>query len=420
MIYGLESQSEKKISTLKRLYTDFPRSHFIPDAYFELGSEYLALKNNREAEKYFMYVIDDFKGNPLVGKSYAVLGRMYYNANQDNKAVEMYTRLYKEYPGTAEAKAAAEQVKRIYIENGRPGDYDKWIKDMGVSIPASEKDSLYYEVAYTYYTKSDYKNAINSFATYLREMQNGAFVVSAHYYKAIAHETLKQNKEAIEDYKVVADANGSEFQEDAVLSLLRLYGPNAPCEEMVPYLDKIEKLTKVREIRYKAWTELLHCYQKMKRIADAREIAAKIGDELSCPDDLKAEALVFEGVAFYDEKKYQDALDKFSDAYTKYNNRFAAEAKYREAVVFYAQNNTEQCKTACYYVMDQYSSYDYWVGKAMLLLGDAFLSKGEEANAKAVWNNVVDNFDTPEIVNEAKEKLAKLKNKIKTNNINEE
>ena len=420
LIYGLQGMGEKKITSMKRLVGDFPNSRFIPDAYFELGTEYLLLTNSREAEKYFMYVIDDFKGNPLVGKSYAVLGRMYYNANQDNKAVDMYTKLYKEYPGTLEAKAAAEQVKRIFIENGRPGDYDRWLKDMGGSMPAAERDSTYYEVAYTYYSKGDYKNAINSFKTYLDEMQNGAFVISSHYYKAISHETLKQNDKAIEDYKVVADANGSEFQEDAVLSLLRLYGPNAPCEEMVIYLDKIEKLTKSREIRYKAWAELLHCYQKMNKMAEAKEIATKIGDELSCPEDLKAEALVFEGVANYTEKKYQQALDKFIEAYTRYNNKYAAEAKYREGLVHFSQNNIEACKNACYAVMDQYSSYDFWVGKAMLLLGDAFLSKGDEVSAKSTWNSVIDNFDTPEIVNEAKEKLAKLKNKIKTNNIIEE
>ncbi len=421
MIYGLQSQGEKKISSMKRLVADYPKSRFIPDAYFELGSEYVALKNNREAEKYFMYVIDDFKGNALVGKSYAILGRMYYNAGQDDKAVDMYTKLYKEYPGTTEAKGAADQVKRIYVENGRPGDYDRWLKNMGGSMPASERDSTYYEVAYTYYTKGEYKNAVNAFKTYLQEMQNGAFVISAHYYKAVSHQELKQNADAIEDYKIVADANGSEFQEDAVLNILDLSGPNASCEQLVPYLDKIEKLTKSRETRYRAWGELLHCYQKMNKTTEAREIARKIGDELSAPEDLKGEALVYEGVLFYNEKNYSQALIKFEDAYTRFNNKYAAEAKYREGLVYFAQNNYDATDKSCNDVLNKYSSYDIWVGKAMLLLGDAYLAKGEEANAKATWNSVIDNFDTPELVNEAKEKLARLKNKtIKTNNVIED
>jgi hypothetical protein len=61
--------------------------------------------------------------------------------------------------------------------------------------------------------------------------------------------------------------------------------------------------------------------------------------------------------------------------------------------------------------LDQFNSYDYWVGKAMLLLGDAFLKDGDEFNAKATWNSVVENFEIEEISKEAKEKLALLKNK---------
>jgi hypothetical protein len=49
------------------------------------------------------------------------------------------------------------------------------------------------------------------------------------------------------------------------------------------------------------------------------------------------------------------------------------------------------------------------------------LSKDDEFNAKATWNSVVENFGAiPEIANEAKEKLAKLKNKKVQNNIIEE
>lgn len=422
-IYGLQGTPEKKITTMNRLVKDYPKSRYVADAYFQMGTEYINLKtpNNKEAEKCFVYIIENFKGNPLVGTSYANLGRMYYNSNQDDKAVDMYTKLYREYPGTPEAKTAADQVKRIYIEAGRPSDYDRWLKNMGRTMPAGERDSAYYEVARNYYSKGDYKNAAPAFKTYLSEMQNGAFVVAAHYYRGACLEVLKDNKGALEEFRVVAEANGSEFQEDAVLSVLRLSGPNAPCEEMVPYLVKIEQLTKVKETRYQAWSELLHCYQKQNKTEEAKEIARKIGDEITVPDDLKAEAGVYLGVADFNDKKYRQAMDRFADVYNRYNNRFAAEAKYREALTLYTIDSLDACVNDCYDVMDQYNHFDYWVGKAYLLLGDAYLKQNHEFDAKTSWNFVVDNFDNPELVNEAKEKLARLKNKsIKTNNINEE
>lgn len=410
MVFGLKGEREKKISTLKRLVGDYPNSRFIPDAYFELGSEYLALKNNKEAERYFMYVIDDFKGNPLIGRSYATLGRMYYNAGQDDKAIDMYTHLYDDFPGTPEARAAADAVKKIYTENGRASEYIRWASAR-TNISNSEKDSVLYEAAYTMYEKVDYNGAVKGFTTYLNEMPNGMFMVNARYYRAVSYEILKDKQNAINDYKVVADANGHEFQEDAILSLLRLYGQNAPCEETVVYLDKIENITKVRETRHQAWRALLRCYEKLNRMPDGKIVAAKIGEELSAPDDLKAEALVYLGKLEFSQNNHRAALDRFAEAYSRYNNVYAAEAKYREATVYYAIDSIELCKNSCFDILDQFNSYDYWVGKSMLLLGDAFLKENDEFNAKATWDSVVENFAIPEIVSEAKEKLAKLKSR---------
>lgn len=411
MIYGLQKQREKKISTMKRLVTDYPRSSFIADAYFELGAEYLALNSKKEAERYFMYVIDDFKGNSLVAKSYANLGRMYYNDNQDNKAIDMYTRLYDEFPGTEDAAAAAETVKRIYTENGRTPEYFDWVKNRG-GISASAQDSLMYTEGIRYYERTEYSKAVVSFQNYLDKMRNGNHTISANYYKAICHEYLKEKDAAITHYKVVADANGNEFQEDAVLSILKLYGVDGPCQDLIPYLEKIERITKSKETRQQAWRALFRCYEKLGRLSDAREVARRVGDDYSAPDDLKTEALVYIGRANQFEKKFKDAIDRYIEAYSRYNNYYAAEAKYREATVYFEMVNLESCINSCYDVLDQFGGYDWWVGKSMNLLGDAYLAKGDEFNAKATWNSVIDNFaKIPEISGEAREKLAKLKNR---------
>ena len=56
----------------------------------------------------------------------------------------------------------------------------------------------------------------------------------------------------------------------------------------------------------------------------------------------------------------------------------------------------------------RYHHYDMWVGRALILLGDAFKKEGDFFNAKATWNGVIENFDVAELVAIAKEKLAQL------------
>ncbi len=417
MIYGLQGQlfdlpgmREKKITAMKRLVSDFPGSRYMPDAYFELGSEYWAAGSTKESERYFSSLVDDFKTHPLVLRCLLNLGRLYNNNGQSDKAIEMYTRLFDQFPGTPEAKTAAENVKRIYTDQGKGGEYVKWTKNRG-GMTASETDSLMYFTAFNLYERDKYQEAVNAFQEYLTEISKGYFKVAANYYKAVCHEELKQKNEALPHYKTAAESNGFEFQEDAVLSVLEILGSNASCNDAMPYLSRLEQITRDKEKRHQAWRSMLKCYEQQSNMAEGRTLAAKIGTELSSTEDLKAEALVFLGKADIQEKKWSDAQVRFKEAYTKYNNKYAAEAKYREAWVFYATDSMELTKESCYGVLDQFNSYDYWVGKAMLLLGDAFLKTKDEFNAKATWNSVAENFEISELVAEAREKLARLRDK---------
>ncbi|MEK0421371.1 MAG: hypothetical protein RLZZ161_1222 [Bacteroidota bacterium] len=417
MIYGLQGQMfqlsgmrEKKIAAMKRLMNEFAKSRFLPDACFELGSEYWAAGSTQEAERYFSTLVDDYKTHPLVMRSLLNLGRIYNNNGQSNKAIDMYTRLYDQFPGTQEAKTASENIKRIYTDQGKASEYVNWTKNRG-GMSASEKDSLMYFTAFNLYERDKYNEAIDAFQQYMTEISRGFFKVAANYYKGVCHEELKQNSQALPHYKIAAESNGFEFQEDALLSVLEILGNSASCSEIMPYLARLEEITKDKSKRHQAWKNMLKCYEQENKMADGRALAEKIGTELSSPDDLKAEALVFIGKADMQERKWSNALDRFKEAYTKYNNKYAAEAKYREATLYFATDSVELTKESCFGVLEKFDSYDYWVGKAMLLLGDAYLKSKDEFSAKASWNNVVENFEIPELVNEAKAKLARLRDK---------
>ena len=53
-------------------------------------------------------------------------------------------------------------------------------------------------------------------------------------------------------------------------------------------------------------------------------------------------------------------------------------------------------------------SYDFWVTKAYLLLGDVYFSQKDYFNAKATFQSIVENSIVPEFKNEAQTKLNKV------------
>jgi predicted negative regulator of RcsB-dependent stress response len=53
------------------------------------------------------------------------------------------------------------------------------------------------------------------------------------------------------------------------------------------------------------------------------------------------------------------------------------------------------------------SSYDFWVTRSYLLLGDIFLQRKDYFNAKATYESVAQNASIAELKEEARQKLDK-------------
>ena len=407
LIYGLLTKSEEKVTTMKRLITDFPNSRFVVDAYFECAEEYMVMGRSAEAEKYYSDILQKFPTNPKANRAYATLGRIYYNNNKLSNAVEVYSKLYDNYPGTPEAQAANDMVRKIYSEQGDAKSYVRWKKDRG-GISDNDQDSLMYETGYNAYEKGEFAVAKKGFDAYLMDYPKGSFYLSAHYYLAQTNEELKNSAEAIKHYSVVALANSGELKEDAALAVLKLSGENPTCDQVLVYVEVLEPITQSRQTKQNCWKTMMYCYAKNGNTAGLETISAKVLADEGTPVELRTEAKLILVKADIKAGKTDNAMADLKAIYSKENNRFAAEAKYLEAELLYSRDSIAACQASCYIILDEFNGYDMWVGKALILLGDAFKKEGDFFNAKATWNGVIENFDVAELVAIAKEKLAQL------------
>lgn len=407
LIYGLLTKSEEKVTTMKRLITDFPNSRFVVDAYFECAEEYMVMGRSAEAEKYYSDILQKFPNNPKANRAYATLGRIYYNNNKLSNAVEVYSKLYDNYPGTPEAQAANDMVRKIYSEQGDAKSYVRWKKDRG-GISDNDQDSLMYETGYNAYEKGEFAVAKKGFDAYLMDYPKGSFYLSAHYYLAQTNEELKNSAEAIKHYSVVALANSGELKEDAALAVLKLSGENPTCDQVLVYVEVLEPITQSRQTKQNCWKTMMYCYAKNGNTTGLETISAKVLADEGTPVELRTEAKLILVKADIKAGKTDNAMTDLKAIYSKENNRFAAEAKYLEAELLYSRDSIAACQASCYIILDEFNGYDMWVGKALILLGDAFKKEGDFFNAKATWNGVIENFDVAELVAIAKEKLAQL------------
>ena len=111
----------------------------------------------------------------------------------------------------------------------------------------------------------------------------------------------------------------------------------------------------------------------------------------------------------------EQAIAAFKNVASINKAAWGAEARYEIANCYYKLNNLQAAEKAGLEVIKVTGSYDYWVAKAYILLGDIYMQQKDYFNAKATYQSVADNATIPEMKNEAQLKLDHAIAEEKTN-----
>ena len=84
---------------------------------------------------------------------------------------------------------------------------------------------------------------------------------------------------------------------------------------------------------------------------------------------------------------------------------YGAEARYEIANCFFSQNRFSDAEKAAFEVINKSGSYEKWVTRAYILLGDVYFKQKDYFNAKATFQSVIDNAKLEDLRQEADRKL---------------
>ena len=107
-------------------------------------------------------------------------------------------------------------------------------------------------------------------------------------------------------------------------------------------------------------------------------------------------------------KQHDQAIANFKTVVQLNKAALAAEARYDIEDCWFELNKLGDAEKAAFEVINKSGSYDYWVTKAYILLGDVYFKQKDYFNAKATFQSVVDNTIEPTLKSEAQTKLAQV------------
>ncbi len=405
MISGITSSNEK-INILRGFDRKFPNSSLIGDANLEIAKTYLADERYREAIPYLNNVIDAPGATNLKPEAQLKLGLCYYNLDNNNEALAQFKKLVNQHPNAMEANEAIDNVKAIYSAEGRTGEYVDFMKSIGRSVTVNEEDNLTYRAAEAKYIDKDYNAALTGFNNYLGKFADGQYALDAFFLRSEIYNMRKDWKNAAAGYAEVAERGASKYAERAASQAGQIYyfqlEDYAKAET---YFTALKELATGADFRLEGMRGLLRSQYQQKKWAEAVPNAQDLLKEKNTSVDDKVLANMVTARAAQTDGKYPEAIQSYRNVIAINKASFAAEARYEIAYSYFLLNDLKNADKAAFETINKSGSYDYWITKAYILLGDIYLKDRDYFNAKATLQSVVENSKITELKNEAQAKL---------------
>jgi tetratricopeptide (TPR) repeat protein len=390
MIEGLLGKLDGKISSMLELQKQFPNSLYADDALFEAANTSFEQGKNATAVVYYQKLQKEYSSTQYKVESYLKLGLIFFNDKDYKKAVDNYEKVLQLAPNTSKAKEAFAGIQEVAIATGDKSIVLNIMKKYNVEI--DEADELNYRIAENQFAKKNFAQAIKLFNEYLIGFSKGAYALNAYYYRADSYLELNKYSDALPDYETVIDMAPNHFLEPALAkaSWIAFYKVK-DYEKSYKLYKLLLDNTQEKESIFAANLGLMRSTFILKKFNETEKYAtALISSGQASPKEV-FEAEYYIGKVAFNNKDFVKAETQFKKIEAT-DNLEGTDAKYLLAKILYLNASYDKSIEKAYEVINKRGSYEESVLQSYLLLADNYFKKGNNFQAKATLQSILDNY----------------------------
>jgi tetratricopeptide (TPR) repeat protein len=409
--YGFVDRTDKKIDELDAFISKYPKSVYRDDALYELGNTYVSQNNNNKALTTYDKLIREIPTSSYVSRTLLKKALIYDNTGKSNEALTIFKKVAKDFPSTPEALQAVASAKIIYIDQGNVDEYAKWVNTLDfVEVEDAELDDATYQAAEQPYLENKVSQAITRFESYLQQFPNGNHALQAHFYLGQMYFADGKSDKAIPHFEFTVSKERSEFTEQALARISELYLAKKDYQNSLKYLKRLETEADFPQNIIFAQTNSMKASYELKQYAEAVSYAEKVLQNSKIDNAIKSDAQIIiarSAIKTGNENKARTAYAEVSKIAT---GQLAAEALYYDAYFKNKDGKHEASNASVQILAKDYSGYKYYGAKGLVLMAKNFYELNDAYQATYILESVINNFkDFPEVVDEAKVELSKIK-----------
>jgi tetratricopeptide (TPR) repeat protein len=408
---GLLGRKDEAATTLSTLLKANPNSRYAEQAVFQQAQLDFQAGEYGPAAEGFSRLIQNRPTSPLLPDAYQRRGVAYANLEQQEKAVADFRKVLADYPRSSAAQQAIYSLQESLSALGRTEEFDQALVNFKAQNPDSKAtESVEFEAAKSLYLAEKYKQALPRLQAYLKQYPDNALAPDARYYLADAYLKTGDKATALTQLRAVVTENKSELVNRAVGRVADLELENKNYPEAIKYYDRLRGASTNRREVATATLGLLRSYYDSGDYTAARRTATELSTLAGATATATNTAQLYLGKADYKLGNLDQAVTELTATVAAApSDATGAEAQYTLAEVLFKQEKYEDAIKEAFKVNANYSSYDLWLGRAFLLLGDIYTAQRDIFQARATLNSIIENkFPVPEIVEAARQRLKAL------------
>lgn len=413
LLAGIRNSNEK-IKLLNGLTEKYPSSGLKEEAWMGIADTYMADEKYRDAVPYLERIIQANRSSTVLPEAYLKLGLAFYNNNDNEKALTQFQFIMDQFPHSPEAEDALENIRVLYLENERSVEFISYMKKQGRALSVNMEDSLTYIAAEQKFTSKQWNHAAISLTEYLNNFPNGNYVMDASYMLADIKTQGKDWAGAIPLYEKVLSMSPNRYAEGAALQVARIY-----FFELKDFVkagssyNQLLALSTRPENRLEALRGSLRAFFQLKLWSQAAETAELLLLEKNTSADDRTLSAMSKARLYLGSEMETEAQVQLKLVILQNKAELAAEARYEIAASLFRQQQWNAAEKAAFETINKSGSYEEWVTRSYILLGDVYTAQKDYFNARATYRSVYENASKEEWKTEAHSKLEELK-KIET------
>lgn len=408
LLAGIKNPTEK-IRLLQQIPALYPNSTLLPDTYLEIANTWIAERKFKEAIPALDQVIARSKQDPWIAQALLMQGICWFNLDAYESALQRLKEVVKRFPNSEASDDALDNIRQVYLEMGKPSDFVVYMDGIGRPLEYPVADSLTYFAADRLYESGQDADALKALEQYLRDHPKGQNRLKAFYQLASLYAAQKDGSAARTYFDSVLNRRPNKYEETAWRQAARIaYFEQSDPAASVRYYTGLLAMTRNQAWRMEALRGVVRSHHQLNEgLAGAQQARLLLLEKDATPDDKAiAHTLIAKQAAAASD--WIQAIESYRSVLLFNKGSLAAEARYCIAYAHVQLGNWTEAERAAQETIRRSGSYEPWLTKSYLLIGDVYFQQTDYFNAKATFQSVLENATDPVLQLEAREKLQRV------------